>query len=209
MQRALKTICVFGLVSACAAATTFAQLPPGDYDLYTFDEAGFGSFRVAGTGPLPNFIAYLPGTVAQDPFSGLFTLRYNVPATMSAGDLLIFDNGPQYALSDIIRFDGQGHLFFFSQLEPGETPTLADVAQLPSPLAGFNDVGLLETQLPFGGNGVTYVPVPARQQPGSDTVATQFEIISNVPEPAPAFLLLLGAGLFLIYQPRLRFRPAK
>ncbi len=198
MNRVPKLLSAFALTVACAVTSAFAQLPAGDYDLYTFDEFGHGSFQVAGTGPLPLFIQNLPGAVAQDPFSGLFTLRYNVSAAMLPGDVLIYDKGPVNVLSDIIRFDGQGHLFFFSQLQPGETPTLADVPTLPSTLTGVNDVGLFETQFPFGGVGVTYVPLPARQQPGSDTFPDQFVIITSTPEPATAFLLLLGTGLFLI-----------
>jgi hypothetical protein len=204
MNRTTRLFALLGLTFACAAATTFGQITNGDYGLYTLDESGNGFFQVAGTGPIPLFILSLPGTVAQDPFSGLSTLRYNVPATTSAGDLLIYDDAAQTSLSDIIRFDGQGHLFFFSKLQPGETPQLADIAQLPAPLTQFPTVSMTETNVGFGGLGVGYFPPDSTFLPGSDANPKEFLIISEVPEPATAFLLLLGAGLFLVRQLRLR-----
>ena len=93
-------------------------------------------------------------------------------------------------------FDGAG-VYFFSELEPNETNLdSADVAVLPQPI---NPVVLIEAG-PEGNNGVLYIPISG--QPGYDTSGVLpgigYNIVSDVPEPAAATLLLAGTSLWLL-----------
>jgi hypothetical protein len=196
MNRIPKLLTIFSLTFVCALPASFGQIIGPSHPLHTFDEWGHGVQSYTPFGPY--ILIPEPGAVAQDPFSGLSTMSYPVQLAASPGDVLIYEDAQQTVLSDIIRFDGQGHLFFFSQLKPGETPALADVAQLPTPLTQFPTVSLTETNLGFGSLGVDYLPAVSSLMPGSDANLTEFLFISEVPEPAPAFLLLLGATLFLV-----------
>ena len=97
-------------------------------------------------------------------------------------------------------FDGAG-VYFFSELEPNETnPDSADVAVLLQPI---NPVILIEVG-PEGNNGVLYIPDLG--QPGYDTSGVLpgigYNIVSDVPEPASAILVLAGAGLWVLNSSR-------
>jgi len=183
-----KILSLFALISTLAASTTFAQ------PLITVDELGKGFFN--GT--------VLPSGLKADPFSGIVTLAYQLPFPGVPGDVLLFEPGPQTnVLSDIIRFDGQGFLYFFSEREPTDVPPFdpADVAQFPSPIAGLQSVSLLEVG-PEGNNGASYFTAAAL--PGDDGTGTgvNYRFISDVPEPSAGLLTVLGGGLLLIRKQR-------
>jgi len=144
----------------------------------------------------------LPSGLKADPFSGIVTLAYQLPFPGVPGDVLLFEPGPQTnVLSDIIRFDGQGFLYFFSEREPTDVPPFdpADVAQFPSPIAGLQSVSLLEVG-PEGNNGAFYNP--AGGLPGDNTAGATYHFISDVPEPSAGLLTLLGGGLLLVLKQR-------
>jgi hypothetical protein len=114
-----------------------------------------------------------------------------------AGDVVLLEpDAPTGTISDLLRFDGNG-VYFFSELEPNETnPDMADVPIIPP---AINPVVLMEVGSE-GNNGVLYIPGPG--QPGYDLSGVlpgiRYDIISDIPEPASATLLLAGVGLWLL-----------
>ena len=112
MKSLRKILLVASLTSAMAAATALSQ--PFPNALWSFNEQGLGLFNGGTT------IGYSLGTNRVDPVSGMSTLWYSVGGPpVLAGDVVLIE--PQTSqISDLIRFDGQGGLYFFSDLEPGE-----------------------------------------------------------------------------------------
>jgi hypothetical protein len=183
-----KVLAVLALISTLAATTTFAQ------PLITVDELGNGTYN---GNPLPSGLK-------ADPFSGIVTLAYQLPFAGLPGDVLLFEPGPQTnVLSDIIRFDGHGFLYFFSEREPTDVPPFdpADVNQFPSPVPGLQSVSLQEIG-PEGNNGASYFTAAAL--PGDDGTGTgvNYRFISDVPEPSAGLLTVLGGGLLLVLKRR-------
>ena len=186
MKRLNKVIAVIGLSSTIAATAAFGQ------PLITVDELGNGNFNGA----------VLPRFLSTDPVSGIVTLTYQLPFPGVPGDVLLFEPGPQPApLSDLLRFDGNSHLFFFSEREATDSPPFdpADVATLPPPNAALPRVSLFETG-PEGNNGAFYNP--AGGLPGDNTAGVSYHFISDVPEPGSGLLLGLGGGLLWMFRSR-------
>jgi hypothetical protein len=169
-------------------ASAFAQ--PFPNEAWTIDENGPALLQ----GPL---VGYSNGTNKLDPVSGLVGWYYQLQGVPSiAGDVVLLEP-PATNYSDVLRFDGTGGVYFFSELEFNEpNPDHADVPLLP-PLVNplfIQEVG------PEGSNGVTYIPQPG--QPGFDTSGyfpgIAYNIISDaVPEPQDAVLAVTGGGLLL------------
>ena len=190
IKQSIKVLAVFGIASAITlttATTASAQTNP----IITVDELGKGSFN--GT-PLQS------GQKA-DPFSGIVTLAYQLPFPGVPGDVLLFENAAAGTASDLIRFDGHGFLYFFSEIEPTDVPPFdpADVGQFPQPVPGFQTVNLLETG-PEGNNGALYNP--AGGLPGDNSAGATYNFVSDVPEPGTALLTILGGGLLLALRSR-------
>src|SRR5204863_6754025 len=124
IKHSVKFLVLFSLASITASLVS-AQ------PLITVDEFGNGNFNGQ---PLPSF-------QSPDPFSGIVTLTYRLPFPGVPGDVQLFE--PNAAgtniLSDIIRFDGNGNLYFFSEIEPTDVPPFdpADVGQFPPPVAAL------------------------------------------------------------------------
>jgi hypothetical protein len=179
IKQSLKVLALIGITSTLAATSAFAQPGP----VITVDELGKGTFN--GT--------VLPSFQSADPFSGIVTLTYRLPFPGVPGDVYLFEpnTAGTNTLSDIIRFDGQGNLYFFSELEPTDVPPFdpADVNQFPPPVASLPVVSLLETG-PEGNNGALYNP--AGGNPGDNTAGATYNFISDVPEPSSGLLALLG-----------------
>ena len=183
----VKLLATISLTSALTISIASAQNGP----LITVDELGNGTF--AG--------AVLPSGLKADPFSGIVTLAYRLPFAGIPGEVLLFEPGPQTnVLSDIIRFDGQGFLYFFSEREPTDVPPFdpADVPQFPSPIAALQQVSLLEVG-PEGNNGAFYTPGGG---PGGDPSNPSYQFISDVPEPSSGVLAMVGGGLWLAARAR-------
>src|SRR5438874_13260735 len=189
ITQSVKILAIFGITSAGAVTAAFGQAGP----LITVDELGNGNFNGQ---PLPSF-------QSPDPFSGIVTLTYRLPFPGVPGDVYLFE--PNAAgtntLSDIIRFDGQGNLYFFSEREPTDVPPFdpADVLQFPPPVAALPVVSFLETG-PEGNNGLFYNP--AGGNPGDNSAGATYHFISDVPEPGAGLLTILGAGLLLALNQR-------
>jgi hypothetical protein len=177
MKQITKILAVFATTSTIAVTAALGQAGP----LITLDEFGKGNFN---GNPLPS-------SIQTDPFSGIATLAYNLPFAGVPGDVLLAE--PSGVLSDVLRFDGNGRVFFFSEREPTDTPPFdpADVGQFPPPIAGLQPVNLLENG-PEGNNGAFYNP--GGGLPGDNSAGASYHFISDVPEPGTGLLLGVGAG---------------
>jgi hypothetical protein len=194
MKNLTKTVLAIAGFSAIVATPAFAQPYPNS--TWTIDENG--------PALLSNPAGYSNGRYQTDPASGMVGWYYPLAGTpTAAGDVLLLEPQPSTGTqSDLLRFDGQGGVYFFSDQEPGGTPDKADVPAIPQP---FNPVVINEVGTEAN-NGAFYTPGPG--QPGYDTSGVlpgiQYNIISDVPEPASATLLLAGAGLWLFNAARRR-----
>jgi hypothetical protein len=133
------------LGSLLSAASLFAATPV----FMTLDEYGLGGPPLPpgtepGTQPPPFLSPFPKGyIIAADPISQITTLCYILQyGNQTPGDLYLTEPNSG-AISDIIRFDGQGRVFFFSLKEPSQTSfSLADVDALPALLP--NSLGQVE-----------------------------------------------------------------
>ena len=162
------------------AVTTFGQI-------YTFDEFGHGT---------------TPSTIAVDPASGIATVTYLLPFAGTPGDVVLLStNEPAGTsqISDILRFDGNGHAYFFSDVttsDPANAP--ADVGLPP---LGPNTIFVTEVG-PDDSNSAFYAP-PGPGAPGFDPTGPSYSILSDaVPEPDAWTFLTAGIGLWLVLKRR-------
>jgi hypothetical protein len=178
MKPLVRVLVALALASAIRVTTVSAQ-----NQLITVDETGKGNWN-----GIP-----LPASLQLEPMSGMTTLTYLLPFPGVPGDVQLIEvNRPQPNISDVIRFDGNSHLFFFSD-QDGPPVDPADVG-LPPPLAGWLTVSVPEIG-PEGNNGAFYSPTGG---PGDNTAGASYHFISDaVPEPASLLLLALG-GLAVI-----------
>jgi hypothetical protein len=184
MRHLTKVLLASVLTSALGLATASAQ-----NKLVTVDELGNGD-----QSGMP-----LASGITVEPFSGIATLTYTLLFPGTRGDVVLLEPGPTpQQISDILRFDGNGSLYFFSEREATDVPPFdpADVAQLPSPVPGMPIVTLQEIGAE-GNNGAFYTPNPG--DPGFDSTVglLSYHFISDaVPEPTTLALAGLG-GLLL------------
>ncbi|PWU19152.1 MAG: hypothetical protein C5B50_07245 [Verrucomicrobia bacterium] len=184
MKKSAKTVALLTTASVIALTGARAQ-----NFLITVDELGNGTFNGA----------VLPSSMKADPFSGMVTLAYQLPFAGNPGDVQLFEPNTtgNLVLSDVVRFDGQGFMYFFSELEPGElNPDPADVPQFPPPLAAFHPASVNEVG-PEGNNNAIYTPTPA-DPGGISSGGLTYNFISDVPEPSASLLALLGMGLMMV-----------
>jgi hypothetical protein len=146
---------------------------------------------------------YHPGSLQNDPGPGGLpnALTFTLPIAGVVGDLLIHE--PVSGESDLIRWNGNGTLVFYSDipLEQGEIPNDADIGLPQQSYGGISvtEAGLVLQPVPAmvaysenGMNGYIYTPTPG--QPGYDpNNAATYVIISDIPEPSS--VILVGVGL--------------
>jgi hypothetical protein len=176
MNNLMKSLSVFGAIFAAAVTTTQGVT-------LTVDEFGGGG---------------LPSGPVLDPISGTVTLAYTLPFAGTTGDVVLTEPATQNQSSDILRFDGAGHLFFFSDADPADAP--ADVG-VPVPFGG-NITILAETGPEGGPNGLLgYTPTPG--MPGFDPSAPTYNFISDpVPEPSTWAMVATGAASLIVFRRR-------
>lgn len=146
--------------------------------------------------------AFHPGFLQLDPGPGGLSnaLTFTTPAGLVAGDLLLHE--PSGGESDLIRWNANGTLVFYSDIETNGLPPF-DLADIGLPGTSYpNGVSVIETGLfgqPYseaGPNGYVYIPLPG--QPGFDPSnppgnQPTYIIISDIPEPG--IVSLVGLGL--------------
>src|SRR5512139_4141690 len=160
-MRNTKAVLVAAATAAIITGLATSAFAQTNLNLISLDENGNGFWN--GTR-----LAY---TVSQDPISHIATLHYVLPfagATNRLGDVVLMESGPPGVISDIIRFDGTGGVWFFSDRETNDIPPfdLADVAQFP--LVWTNNFVQIPETGTEGQNGATYTPQAG--QPGWDAV---------------------------------------
>lgn len=201
MKKLMKAWLVLSLTFAVAVTSALGQ----DNWTWTLDENGNASL----TDPFGSPPILFPGlgVLAPEPISGMTTLFYPLGAILgiptTPGDVLLREPGaPTNTFSDLLRFNQNGDVWFFSDRETNEiTADLADVFVMPQPLPGA--VSILEIG-PEGNNGALYIPSPT--QPGGDAAGFLFpdglayNIISDVPEPASLSLAALGGAAWLFFR---------
>ena len=192
-------------VSMCAWAT-----PPNSI---TVNEFGTNSTQYWSGTTSP-----LSWELGPDPTGGVTgqnVLIYNLPFAGVAGDVLMNDTTeptnaswnmmfPDYNILDVIRFDGNGHLIFYSDgsvdgIEaPADTSVAPTLNALLFPQVIINEIGI------EGDNSAFYYPTTG--QPGSFASGyISYLFVSDVPEPGT--LALAGSGLAaLLFLKRLRLR---
>jgi hypothetical protein len=178
MKKCIRTILTVGFSAALAATTAFGQNM-----VISVDEWGVG---------YANGVA-LPSQLAQEPWSGITTVAYTLPFPAVPGDVQLIE--PDGTTSDLLRFDANSHLFFFSDWAPGDPPDAPADVGIPSPVAGLTTVYLPET----GTEGVLdgywgYNPNP-NGDPGANSAGAIYNFISDVPEPGALPLLAVGLGI--------------
>jgi hypothetical protein len=150
------------------------------------------------------------GTINGAPLAvtGVHPLVYVMPFPGVAGDVVMTEPGG--GTSDVIDFDGQGNLWFYSDLDGPDS--LADT--LLAPILNnlrANTVYIEETGLwglPYDEElnaGAYWTPLAG--QPGYDAaLQPQYIFISEIPEPGSLALLLGSLGAVALGQLRRKLR---
>ena len=139
-----------------------------------------------------------PGRIGNDPGPGGLNgvLIYTLPFAGTQGDVFLTDNG---LVLDVVRFNGDGTLIFYSD-NIGGFDAIADTQSPPGAFYA-NTVRIPELG-PDGNTGINAaLYVPTGGQPGFNTVGNRssFNLISDCPDPTacpePATLAVLGSAL--------------
>lgn len=151
---------------------------------------------------------FQPGSSSNDPGPGGLNgvLTYNLPFAGTAGDVLLQDPLEGNLILDVLRFNGNGTLLFYSD-NVGGVDSLADTETRPGSFY-TNQVTLQEVGMEGGLQGATYTPTAG--MPGFDASNPTYAFISDTPEPATLSLLATGAvamGLFGLLRRRRRSVP--
>lgn len=183
MNIKIKNLSLRGLI--VATLVLFVTVWSIKAEQLTFDQFGDSS--------------YLPGyLVNPDPTGGVpdwDVLMYDLPFAGNvwvAGDLSVYEGSLSGDLVNVIRFDGNGHLIYYSSGASGITAP-ADVPYPPSPPLD----NIAET---FEVGGYAYY-TPTEGLPGYDLSNPTYRF-SEVPEPGTGALVALGAGLLLVVRRR-------
>jgi hypothetical protein len=200
MKNLSKVLRASGITLTLAATIAVAQATVFPPIIATADENGNGRITGLSGFGLPDPYT-LPYTMALEPISGLTTLCYTLPTSVTLGDIFLTEPGPagQIEISDLIRFSGN-NMYFFSDRTPGELGPfdLADVG-VPAP-DPTRPTRYLPEIGPEGNNGAFYQPLTA-SDPGFAAVApgsVGYNFISDVPEPNSLALLgLAGVAVLL------------
>jgi len=136
----------------------------------------------------------LPCGLAPDPGPGGLqsVLTYILPFAGFQGDVGLQD-GPGGPILDVIRFNGDGTLLFYSD----NTDGFEDLADTPAPPGSFyTNLVVIPEVGPEGSNGAMYTPLPG--QPGFDPEFNPTFLLQSDGAPEPASFLLFSAGLLAV-----------
>jgi hypothetical protein len=155
--------------------TFISDLPPA----ITVDEDGKGSIGCVS----------VSGNLANDPGPGgqSNVLTYPLPFPGVPGDVILMETPAGGPPSDILRFNGNGTVVFYSDPFTVNTNDCPDsLADGPGPTALYTTPVVLPEVGPEGGtNGATYTPTSI--QPGWDPSGPTYTFISDYPPPADPF----------------------
>jgi len=160
---------IFGVVVLGTFVSTASAGP-----FISIDENGHGFL---GGQPLQWMMTRDPGP------GGLpFALSYQ-DGMHELGDLLIKESSG--ALSDVVRFNPDGMIVFYSEPEAPSPGQLSDLADTGFPMFFYPNTVILPEQGSEGNNWVDYIPLPG--QPGymePSLPAVGYHIISDISQPA-------------------------
>jgi hypothetical protein len=198
MKNSLKIMLLGGFISAITFTTAFGQA--GGPLLVQVDE--YGTMLINGApGPA--------GVIAVDPLSGLPALSYPLPFPGNPGDIVLFEAPQTNQFSDLIRFPGNGRMYFFSDASTNDPPEPGVLADGPLPPFGPLPFLILpETGPEAGPNGLFgYVPGPGGigGDPATPGLTYDFFSDGHVPEPGSVTLIGFGSLIALAFR---RYRRA-
>jgi hypothetical protein len=140
---------------------------------------------------LGNFSGGILGSIkSNDPGPGGRTaaLTYTLPFVGMKGDVQLLE--PSGATSDFIRFNGNGTLIFYSDIDESDTNDSPSFpfANYPNPVT--------RTELGAeGNNSVTYTPING--QPGFDPSTPTYTFVSDGMVPEPASLVMSSTAALI------------
>jgi len=187
-------------ITYVTAAALLVAAKLGVASIITVDENGNG------------FIDNTPisGHLGTDPGPGGLTnvLIYNLPFAGAQGDIFLTDADFGGLRLDVIRFNGNGTLIFYSDNVDG----FDAIGDTPGPpLLDYANLVQLPEVGPEGNNGSFWIP--AAGQPGFDPSGITYHFISDgsaSPVPEPRYLILVGGCLALFGLGRCKaIRPAR
>ena len=190
MKRPNKGLWMSVLLSMFATMTLIAA-PALINPFFSLDEFGHGIVQTNGV-----FMAPMTSALGPDPTGGLLNwnvLIYTLPFAGVQGDVLVQDPfEPGSPILDVLRFDGNSHVIFYSDSIDGFSAP-ADTPGSPDPF--FPNQVFLNELISGQFNLVNYTP--ALNQPGWDPSNPKYLFHSEgmVPEPGAVTLLLSGAGI--------------
>jgi hypothetical protein len=184
MKKHIKVMLAAGFTAAMAVTTAFSQT-----NVLTVDEFGVGTYNGTPLASGPLF----------DPSSGITTIGYTLPFPAVPGDVVLSE--PNIGtVSDVLRFDGNGNLFFFSDFDLSDPPDAPADKGLPSTYQ-LNTVFFTESGVEGGLQGL-FGYAPGSGDPGDNSAGAIYNFISDVPEPGALPLLACGLGMLGYVQHR-------
>jgi hypothetical protein len=193
------------LAALALTSTAFAQLAPltGPTPLsITLDEFGHGFYTPAtggaGTPLPPGGVDIGPGAI---PGALVYTNTISPLGAVIPGDVLIMEPGTPNGPSDLIRFNQNNTIVFYSDVSP------TDPAEAPADV-GIPTVFLTPTITgpefgpESGPNGADYTPTAG--MPGFDPsgAVMTYHFISDLPEPGTLGLLAISGSVLLFRRRR-------
>jgi hypothetical protein len=181
-----------GLSLLTIGAPAHAQLPT---NIVIVDCNGNGSYITDFLGPGETETPLL-SSFTNDPGPGGLNnvLTYALPFAGTQGDVAILNPDFGFDLTEIIRFNGDGTLIFYSNPAYGG-PSLADTPTAPGDGYDNFEYAFEEYAPEFGAYATFWWPF--EDEPGGDVSDTAFVFISDISAvPEPSQVAGFGMGLF-------------
>ena len=172
-------------------AFAYFRLPSNADILVTVDEYGNG---LINSTPIQGYFSRDPG-----PGSHFSVLTYNLPFPGTQGDVLFSGEPGLVYGGDVIRFNGNGTVIFYSD----NIPTADAPADTVGPPFPYTNTATVQEIGPEGNNGAFYTPQPG--QPGyNPATPTSYRFVSDGVVPEPSTFCLLALVIACVGLQRLR-----